>query len=161
MRAWRCSNAVAVKPVRHLSRVRPSKENQCFGTMMAGVRFVKGTEAKIALDAKSPSKDKKKSKRDKPFRFVTQFPKIQEIEKACKKSRDKAYALHQEVNETSSDPLHKENFWVASPEPEKRNLIKFPVTTIGTDCSGMEVPMIAMSNLGVKFEHTCSCDNDP
>lgn len=30
--------------------------------------------------------------------------------------------------------------------------------TIGTDCSGMEAPVQAMRNLGVKYEHSFSCD---
>ena len=32
---------------------------------------------------------------------------------------------------------------------------------IGTDCSGLEAPLIALDNLCVSYEHTFSCDNDP
>ena len=32
---------------------------------------------------------------------------------------------------------------------------------IGTDCSGLEAPLIALNNLCVPYEHTFSCDNDP
>ena len=33
--------------------------------------------------------------------------------------------------------------------------------TVGNDCSGMEVPIMALNNLGVKYRHQFSCDNDP
>ena len=32
---------------------------------------------------------------------------------------------------------------------------------VGTDCSGMEVPIMALNNLSIDYEHTFSCDNDP
>ena len=32
---------------------------------------------------------------------------------------------------------------------------------VGTDCSGMEIPILALRNLGVQFAHEFSCDNDP
>ena len=34
------------------------------------------------------------------------------------------------------------------------------VLTVGTDCSGMEVPIIALKNLGVPYRHVFSCDCD-
>ena len=33
--------------------------------------------------------------------------------------------------------------------------------TIGTDCSGMEAPIQAVRNLGIRYSHEFSCDNDP
>ena len=33
--------------------------------------------------------------------------------------------------------------------------------TIGTDCSGMEVPLMALRNMGIKYDHVFSSDNDP
>ena len=32
---------------------------------------------------------------------------------------------------------------------------------IGTDCSGMDIPVMALRSLTVPFEHVFSCDNDP
>jgi len=32
---------------------------------------------------------------------------------------------------------------------------------VGTDCSGLEAPIIALRNLKVPFKHVFSCDNDP
>ena len=38
----------------------------------------------------------------------------------------------------------------------------FPtVFTVGTDCSGMEIPLMALSNMGIKAKHVFSSDNDP
>lgn len=34
------------------------------------------------------------------------------------------------------------------------------VLTLGTDMSGMDVPAMALRNLGIKFRHVFSCDND-
>ena len=33
--------------------------------------------------------------------------------------------------------------------------------SVGTDCSGLEVPILALRNLNVDFIHKFSCDNDP
>ena len=51
---------------------------------------------------------------------------------------------------------------------EERRTLEFPLTRssphsvkIGTDCSGLEAPLIALSNMGVSYEHVFSCDNDP
>ena len=35
-----------------------------------------------------------------------------------------------------------------------------PVLRLGTDCSGMEAPCVALRNLGVKFRHTFASDID-
>ena len=32
---------------------------------------------------------------------------------------------------------------------------------VGTDCSGIETPLIALRNLNIPFQHVFSCDNDP
>ena len=32
--------------------------------------------------------------------------------------------------------------------------------SIGTDCSGLDIPILALENIGVKFKHKFSCDND-
>ena len=31
---------------------------------------------------------------------------------------------------------------------------------VGTDCSGMEVPIMALKNMNINFRHAFSCDND-
>ena len=31
---------------------------------------------------------------------------------------------------------------------------------LGTDCSGMDTPAIALRNMGINFTHLFSCDND-
>ena len=33
--------------------------------------------------------------------------------------------------------------------------------TVGTDCSGMEAPLVALSNMGINFQHVFSSDIDP
>ena len=33
--------------------------------------------------------------------------------------------------------------------------------TIGCDCSGIETPVMALENLGVRIVHKFSCDSDP
>ena len=33
--------------------------------------------------------------------------------------------------------------------------------TVGTDCSGMEVPIMALRNMGIQYDHVFSSDNDP
>ena len=35
------------------------------------------------------------------------------------------------------------------------------VFTVGTDCSGMEIPLMALSNMGIKAKHVFSSDKDP
>ena len=32
---------------------------------------------------------------------------------------------------------------------------------VGTDCSGMDIPILALRHIGVPFAHQFSCDNDP
>ena len=31
---------------------------------------------------------------------------------------------------------------------------------VGTDCSGIETPLIALDNMGIPYQHVFSCDND-
>ena len=31
---------------------------------------------------------------------------------------------------------------------------------VGTDCSGMDTPLIALENLGIKYDHIFSCEHD-
>ena len=33
--------------------------------------------------------------------------------------------------------------------------------TVGTDCSGMDTPLVALRRLGIEFTHVFSCDSDP
>lgn len=34
------------------------------------------------------------------------------------------------------------------------------VLTVGTDCSGIDTPLLALQNMGIQFEHTFSCENE-
>lgn len=34
------------------------------------------------------------------------------------------------------------------------------VLTIGTDCSGIEAPLEALNQMGIKYEHKWSCEID-
>ena len=36
-----------------------------------------------------------------------------------------------------------------------------PKLKVGSDCAGTEVPIQALRNLSVSYEHEFSCDNDP
>jgi len=39
-------------------------------------------------------------------------------------------------------------------------LKKYPKVKIGTDCSGIEAPIVALNLLGIKYSHEFSCDNN-
>ena len=41
-----------------------------------------------------------------------------------------------------------------------RKIRKMKPLRVGTDCSGLEAPLIALEYLGVPYTHQFSCDND-
>ena len=70
---------------------------------------------------------------------------------------------YQEINGLESnwteDALH---FFL-----EDGNTLQLPVARksvtsikVGTDCSGIEVPLMALQNMQVPYDHVFSCDND-
>merc|ERR1719386_582265 len=55
---------------------------------------------------------------------------------------------------------NRPSFGSLSPEKEKGPSALFHPLKIGTDCSGMETPVMALKKLGVPYEHMFSCDID-
>lgn len=45
-------------------------------------------------------------------------------------------------------------------DPFMKKISKFNNLKIGTDCSGIEAPLIALEYLGLNYKHEFSCDND-
>ena len=61
----------------------------------------------------------------------------------------------------SKDETNNPNKAVASTPPSVAgSRAKSSRIRVGTDCSGMDVPIMAIQNLGIQYTHEFSCDND-
>ena len=66
-----------------------------------------------------------------------------------------------QVSEESEYPSCDEDSCSETSQSGDEADVKAELFTVGTDCSGLEAPIQALSNLNLLFSHEFSCDNDP
>ena len=71
---------------------------------------------------------------------------------------NQAYQDHKSLNKIKNKDLSAKDFFNKS--KAKRATSAHGPVRVGTDCSGMEIPIQALQNLGVGYEHIFSCDTD-
>jgi hypothetical protein len=139
----------SVRPTRHIHGILP-KAMMTF--LMVSVNF-KVSKAKLRKDELYP--DLKHCGGKPPAEFQDSEIHRMHSGQAIKR----AYDLHAELNGIKEDYSSKAASFLsdkACPIQSRRN----PILQVGTDCSGIEAPIQALRNLGVKYCHRFSCDKD-
>ena len=73
-----------------------------------------------------------------------------------------AFTLRKEVSNLKGSYLENvESFFNDSSIDSSRSKSAGKILTVGTDCSGMEVPIYALRSLQIQHRHVFSSDNDP
>ena len=89
--------------------------------------------------------------------IVPKNPDPPEIIRICEvRARKSAKSLRSEVNSSVNETVSSNAGGVGCPSDTSVSA----TLTVGTDCSGMDVPILALQNLGVNFKHVFSSDND-
>ena len=87
-----------------------------------------------------------------------------DIAESIRAARKRAFDLHAEVVGWTKNnrTKHENDFFLSDARTQKIPLEgKRPdCVKVGTDCSGLEAPFIALRNMSVPYEHVFSCDND-
>ena len=73
-----------------------------------------------------------------------------------------AFDLRKEVSVLKGSYIENvESFFTDSSNDSSRNKSAGKILTVGTDCSGMEVPIYALQSLQIQHRHVFSSDKDP
>ena len=89
-----------------------------------------------------------------PPRPITNFPNQDLIKASESIARDSAEKLFREVYDHSDSCCPDQFSTVGTTVPTK-------LLTVGSDCSGMETHLMALTNLGISYENVFSSDIDP
>jgi len=129
-------------------------------------------EAKIAKDSNNPSLNviqpnvhrrpgRPKARKQSDGEDI--FPSAEDRRREQAKARKEALSLHQELTCISGDYItNADSFFTEKTIAPKVQSGESPgILSVGTDCSGMEAPIQALSNLQIQHDHKLSCDNDP
>ncbi len=72
-----------------------------------------------------------------------------------------AYSIHQQILEKQDNYVQDAGSYFTDTWNSLSNERAGPSSIkVGTDCSGLEAPIIALRNMGVTFDHIFSCEND-
>ena len=92
--------------------------------------------------------------RTKPFSFAmsTESRRLVQAQASYR-----AYKWHQDVHNLPDNYAEDANSFCR----EGGNPGMFKKITVGTDCSGIEAPIMALNNMNISHKHLFSCDSDP
>ena len=148
--------------MRHRQRISPTMcevSNVQFGTASTRRNHVKWSQEAVSTYLYREQYPSYWSSREywESGPIVPKKPDLKEIIRICEaRARKSAKSLRDEVNGSVNETVssHAQADGCPSDTPVSAKL------TIGTDCSGMDVPILALQNLGVNFKHVFSSDND-
>ena len=94
---------------------------------------------------------------------ITHFPHPDVVKVAVRKAIDDAHWLYVEAygekdNKNTTCTIEPQ---LPTNQQAVRDLSSPVVLKVGSDCSGMETYLMALSNFGMKYDHVFSSDSDP